>query len=103
MRDVTNLLSAITQGGPQAAADLLPLVYDELRRLGSQWLAQAAPGQTLQPTAHTPPARAGVGRLLAAVRLGGTAQGPAPKGIPSAGHCCPSSQIRQLRKSDNSV
>jgi RNA polymerase sigma factor (TIGR02999 family) len=45
------LLSAVTKGDPQAAADLLPLVYDELRRLASQWLAQEAPGQTLQPTA----------------------------------------------------
>src|SRR5262245_31033728 len=51
MSDVTSLLSAITQGDPHAAADLLPLVYDELRRLASQWLAQEAPGQTLRPTA----------------------------------------------------
>ena len=51
MRDTTSLLSAISQGDPQAAADLLPLVYDELRRQAAQWLAQEAPGQTLQPTA----------------------------------------------------
>lgn len=51
MSDVTRILSAITQGDPHAAADLLPLVYDELRRLASQWLAQESPGQTLQPTA----------------------------------------------------
>lgn len=51
MSDVTRLLSAISQGDRQAAADLLPLVYDELRRLASLWLAQEAPGQTLQPTA----------------------------------------------------
>jgi RNA polymerase sigma factor (TIGR02999 family) len=51
MSDVTSLLSAIAKGDPEAAADLLPLVYDELRRLASQWLAQEAPGQTLQPTA----------------------------------------------------
>jgi RNA polymerase sigma factor (TIGR02999 family) len=51
MSDVTRLLSAITQGDQQAAADLWPLVYDELRRLAAQWLAQEAPGQTLQPTA----------------------------------------------------
>lgn len=51
MSEVTSLLSAITKGDPHAAADLLPLVYDELRRLASQWLAQEAPGQTLQPTA----------------------------------------------------
>jgi RNA polymerase sigma factor (TIGR02999 family) len=51
MSDVTSLLTAITKGDPHAAADLLPLVYEELRRLASQWLAQEAPGQTLQPTA----------------------------------------------------
>src|SRR4051795_6159529 len=51
MSDVTSLLSAISKGDPHAAAELLPLVYDELRRLASQWLAQETPGQTLQPTA----------------------------------------------------
>lgn len=51
MSEVTRMLSAISKGDPNAAADLLPLVYDELRRLASQWLAQEAPGQTLQPTA----------------------------------------------------
>src|SRR3954447_20365710 len=51
MSDVTLLLAAISKGVPHAADDLLPLVYDELRRLASQWLAQEAPGQTLQPTA----------------------------------------------------
>ena len=51
MSDVTSLLSAISKGDPRAAADLWPLVYEELRRLASQWLAQEAPGQTLQPTA----------------------------------------------------
>src|SRR5881392_2719711 len=51
MSDVTRILSAIEQGDPHAAAQLLPLVYDELRRLAAQKLAQEAPGQTLQPTA----------------------------------------------------
>lgn len=51
MSDVTRLLSAIREGDPHAAADLLPLVYDELRRLASLWLAQESPGQTLQATA----------------------------------------------------
>ena len=51
MSDVTSLLSALSKGDLHAAADLLPLVYDELRRLASQWLAQEAPGHTLQPTA----------------------------------------------------
>ena len=51
MSDVTHILSAIEQGDPQAAEQLLPAVYDELRKLASQKLAQEAPGQTLQPTA----------------------------------------------------
>jgi RNA polymerase sigma factor (TIGR02999 family) len=51
MSDVTRLLSAIDQGEPQAADQLLPLVYDELRRLAAQKLAQEKPGQTLQATA----------------------------------------------------
>jgi RNA polymerase sigma factor (TIGR02999 family) len=51
MTEVTRILDAIAQGDPQAAAQLLPLVYDELRRLAAQKLAQEAPGQTLQATA----------------------------------------------------
>ena len=51
MNDVTRILSAIEQGDPQAAEKLLPLVYDELRRLAAQRLAQEKPGQTLQATA----------------------------------------------------
>jgi RNA polymerase sigma factor (TIGR02999 family) len=51
MSGVTRILSAIEQGDPQAAAQLLPLVYDELRRLAGQKLAQEKPGQTLQATA----------------------------------------------------
>jgi RNA polymerase sigma factor (TIGR02999 family) len=51
MTDVTRLLGAAEQGDPHAAAQLLPLVYDELRRLAAQKLAQEKPGQTLQPTA----------------------------------------------------
>jgi RNA polymerase sigma factor (TIGR02999 family) len=51
MTDVTRILSAIEQGDPQAAAQLLPLVYDELRKLAAQRLAQEKPGQTLQATA----------------------------------------------------
>src|SRR5262245_9847657 len=51
MNNVTQLLSAIDQGDPHAACQLLPLVYDELRKLAAQKLAQEAPGQTLQPTA----------------------------------------------------
>ena len=51
MSDVTRILSAIEQGDPQAADQLLPLVYNELRRLAAQKLAQEKPGQTFQATA----------------------------------------------------
>jgi RNA polymerase sigma factor (TIGR02999 family) len=51
MSDVTRILSAIEQGDPHAAEQLLPLVYDELRRLAAQKLAQEKQGQTLEATA----------------------------------------------------
>jgi RNA polymerase sigma factor (TIGR02999 family) len=51
MSDVTRILSAIEQGDPHAAGRLLPLVYDELRRLAAHRLAQERPGQTLEATA----------------------------------------------------
>jgi RNA polymerase sigma factor (TIGR02999 family) len=51
MTDVTQILSAIEQGDPRAAEQLLPLVYEELRRLAAQKLAQEKPGQTFQATA----------------------------------------------------
>ena len=51
LHDVTHILNAIEQGDPQAAGQLLPLVYDELRRLAAHKLSSEAPGQTLQPTA----------------------------------------------------
>jgi RNA polymerase sigma factor (TIGR02999 family) len=51
MADVTQLLSAIEQGDPHAAGQLLPLVYEELRKLAAHKLAHEAPGQTLEPTA----------------------------------------------------
>ena len=51
MSEVTRILSAIDQGEPAAAEQLLPLVYDELRKLAAQKLAQEKPGQTLQATA----------------------------------------------------
>jgi RNA polymerase sigma factor (TIGR02999 family) len=51
MSDVTRILSAIESGDPHAAEQLLPLVYDELRKLAAQRLAQEKPGQTLQATA----------------------------------------------------
>jgi RNA polymerase sigma factor (TIGR02999 family) len=51
MTDVTSILSAIEQGDPRAAEQLLPLVYDELRKLAAAKLAQEKPGQTLGATA----------------------------------------------------
>jgi RNA polymerase sigma factor (TIGR02999 family) len=51
MSEVTQVLHAIAEGDPDAASQLLPLVYDELRKLAAQKLAREMPGQTLQPTA----------------------------------------------------
>jgi RNA polymerase sigma factor (TIGR02999 family) len=51
MADVTQILHAIEQGDPHAAEQLLPLVYEQLRQLAAQKLAQEKPGQTLQATA----------------------------------------------------
>ena len=51
MSEVTGILSAIEQGDPHAAEQLLPLVYDELRKLAARKLVQERPGQTLQTTA----------------------------------------------------
>src|SRR6187402_2807521 len=51
MSEVTHILSQIEEGDPQAAEKLLPLVYDELRKLAAVKLAQEKPGQTLQATA----------------------------------------------------
>src|SRR5262245_31357967 len=51
MNDVTHWLNAIEQGDPQAASQLFPLVYNELRKLAAQKLGHEKPGQTLQATA----------------------------------------------------
>jgi RNA polymerase sigma factor (TIGR02999 family) len=51
MNEVTHILSAVQEGDPHAASRLLPLVYEELRRLAAQQLAREPGGQTLQPTA----------------------------------------------------
>src|SRR5262245_12880536 len=51
MADVTQILNAIDQGDPRAASDLLPLIYEELRKLAAKKMAQEQPGQTLQATA----------------------------------------------------
>jgi RNA polymerase sigma factor (TIGR02999 family) len=66
MTEVTHLLNAMNQGNPQAAAALLPLVYDELRRLAAARLAAEPSGNTLQPTALVHEAY---------LRLAGTADG----------------------------
>jgi RNA polymerase sigma factor (TIGR02999 family) len=49
--DITRILEAVQRGEPQAAEELLPLVYDELRRIAAYKMAQESPGHTLQPTA----------------------------------------------------
>src|SRR4051812_18361118 len=51
MSEVTRILAAVERGDAHAAAQLLPIVYDELRKLAAQRLAHEAPGQTLQATA----------------------------------------------------
>ncbi len=51
MSEVTRIITSIQQGNAQAADELLPLVYQELRRLAAQWMKQEKPGQTLQATA----------------------------------------------------
>src|SRR5712672_2451064 len=51
MSDVTRILDAIQQGDPKAAEELLPLVYEELRKLAAHKMASEASGHTLQPTA----------------------------------------------------
>ena len=51
MSDFTNILDAIEHGNPKAADELLPLVYEELRKLAAHRMANEAPGHTLQPTA----------------------------------------------------
>src|SRR6266404_3091245 len=50
MSELPRILHAIAEGDPDAASQLLPLVYDELRKLAAQRLARESPGQTLQPT-----------------------------------------------------
>ena len=51
MSEISQILHAIAEGDPNASSQLLPLVYDELRKLAAHRLAQEMPGQTLQPTA----------------------------------------------------
>ena len=88
MTDVTRILSAIEQGDPKAAEQLLPLVYDELRKLAAQKLAQEKPGQTLQATALVHEAylrlvgrrpEPGLGRPGPLLRRGGRGHAPHPR------------------------
>ena len=51
MSEVTRILNAVQEGDPKAAEELIPLVYEELRKLAAQKMAHERPGQTLQPTA----------------------------------------------------
>jgi RNA polymerase sigma factor (TIGR02999 family) len=51
MREITRIITAVVEGDPSAAGKLLPMVYDELRRLAADRLANESPGHTLQPTA----------------------------------------------------
>ena len=86
MNDVTHLLSAIVDGDPHAAGQLLPLVYDELRRLAAQRLAHEGPGQTLQPTALVHEAYL---RLVGGAREGeapGEGEAPAEQHWDGRGH-----------------
>lgn len=73
MSDVTQLLGAIEQGDSQAAEQLLPMVYEELRHLAAAKLAREAEGQTLQPTAlvHEAWLRAWFSRISKIGRAGG--------------------------------
>ena len=74
MNEVTRILSAIEQGDPHAAEQLLPLVYNELRKLAAQKLAREEPGQTLQATALVHEAYL---RLVASSSPPGATGGPA--------------------------
>jgi RNA polymerase sigma factor (TIGR02999 family) len=78
MSDVTRILSAVEHGDPTAAEQLLPLVYDELRKLAAVHLAREQPGQTLQATALVHEAYA---RLVEGER-----RGSSPPGWNSRGH-----------------
>jgi len=79
MNDITHVLSRIEQGDPKAAEQLLPLVYDELRKLAAQRLAHEKPGQTLQATALVHEAYL---RLVASERRGSSP----PENWNSRGH-----------------
>src|SRR5437868_208272 len=76
MSEVTQILNAIGQGDPQVTNQLLALVYDELRKLAAQKMAQEAPGQTLEATALVHEAYI---RLLDSERRGSSPPWPLPE------------------------
>jgi RNA polymerase sigma factor (sigma-70 family) len=88
MTEVTRILSAIEQGDPQAASQLLPLVYEELRKLASHKLAEEPSGQTLQPTAlvHEAYLRLVGSGEASAPRASGEASAPRAPHWDSRGH-----------------
>ena len=81
MNEVTRILSAVEQGDPHAAEQLLPLVYNELRKLAAQRLAQEKPGQTLQATAlvHDAYLRLVGGDAASTGTVAGTSLPPRPR------------------------
>jgi RNA polymerase sigma factor (TIGR02999 family) len=81
MNDITSILSAIENGDPHAAEQLLPLVYDELRKLAARKLAQEKPGHTLEATALVHEAY-----LRLVVPPGGADQRPVEKHWNTSGH-----------------
>jgi RNA polymerase sigma factor (sigma-70 family) len=83
MSEVTRILSAIEQGDPRAADELLPLVYDELRRLAAHKMAQEKPGQTLDATALVHEAYV---RLVAPSASPTAQAADAEKSVSSQGH-----------------
>jgi hypothetical protein len=95
MTEVTRILSAIEQGDSGATEQLLPLVYDELRRLAAQKLAQEQPGQTLQETALVHEA------YMRLVGSGETAAGREPR-WDSRGHFFAAAARRSRRPGRNS-
>jgi RNA polymerase sigma factor (TIGR02999 family) len=77
MSDLTRILESAEAGDPQAASQILPLVYEDLRRLATHWIAHEDPGQTLSPTALVHEAYL---RLLGPFRpRGGSSGGAAPR------------------------
>ena len=99
MADVTQILDAAAAGDPQAAAELLPLVYDELRKLAAARLADERPGQTLQATAlvHEAYLRLVGGRPAATGTAGATSSPPPPRPCAASSSKRPAARRRLKR------